>query len=305
MFAAPPVVETEAFVVVPPHLRNAQQNEAWNDAMRNGKPTDCFIEGPAFDRQGNLFVCDIPFGRILKFDRSGQAGVVAEYDGEPCGLAFHRDGMLYVADYRRGILRIDPATGAVATVLDSVLGEGFRGCNDLTFSSAGDLYFTDQGQTGLQDATGRVFRLRADGRLDLLLSNVPSPNGLALSPEEDALYLAVTRANAIWRLPIRSDGLMPKVGNFIQLSGGLAGPDGLAVDAAGNIAVAHAGLGVVWMFSKFGEPIARVQSRVGMVVTNVAFGWPDRENIYLTESDSGTVLRARMPSEGHILFSHR
>lgn len=304
MFAAPPLVETEPFALVPHNLRREKQNVAWNDAMRHGKATACFIEGPAFDRDGNLFVCDIPFGRILKFDRSGEASVVTEYDGEPCGLAFHRDGSLYVADYRRGIMRVDPASGEVTTFLGSFLGENFRGCNDLTFSKSGDLYFTDQGQTGLQDPSGRVIRIRAAGRLDLLLSNIPSPNGLALDLDETTLYVAVTRANAIWRVPLRSDGHVPKVGNFIQLSGSLAGPDGLAVDAEGNLAIAHAGLGVVWLFSKFGEPIARIQSRVGMVVTNVAYGWPDPNEIYITESDSGTILRARLETPGSTLFSH-
>jgi gluconolactonase len=304
MFAPPPVVETEVFAVVPEELRREAQNVAWINAMRDGKHTNCFIEGPAFDRDGNLFVCDIPFGRILKFDRSGRASVVARYQGEPCGLAIDRNGLLHVADYRRGILRIDPATGDVVDIVDSFLREGFRGCNDLTFSSAGDLYFTDQGQTGLQDTTGRLFRLSSGGQLELLLSNIPSPNGLALNPEENTLYLAVTRANAIWRVPIRSDGHVPKVGNFIQLSGGLAGPDGLAVDSAGNLAIAHAGLGVVWLFSRFGEPIARIQSRVGMVVTNVAFGWPDQKVLYITESDSGTVLRAQLDVPGKTLLSH-
>ena len=60
----------------------------------------------------------------------------------------------------------------------------------------------------------------------------PSPNGLALSPDEKALFLAVTRANQIWRLPLHPDGTTSKVAAFITLSGGLAGPDGVAIDDA-------------------------------------------------------------------------
>ena len=74
------------------------------------------------------------------------------------------------------------------------------------WSSRGNLYFTDQGQTGLHDPTGRLYRLRPDGRLDLLLSNVPSPNGVALSPDERVLYLGVTRGNQVWRVPLLDDG---------------------------------------------------------------------------------------------------
>ncbi|MGN5354138.1 hypothetical protein ACQ4P5_19195 [Ralstonia sp. L16] len=58
------------------------------------------------------------------------------------------------------------------------------------------MYFTDQGQTGLHDPTGRVYRLCTDGRLDCLLANGPSPNGLVLTPDESALFVAMTGDNA-------------------------------------------------------------------------------------------------------------
>ena len=84
--------------------------------------------------------------------------------------------------------------------------ERFKAVNDLFFASNGDLYFTDQGLTGLHDPTGRVFRVRAGGQIDCLLDNIPSPNGLVLDPSETILYVAVTRANAIWRVPLMRDG---------------------------------------------------------------------------------------------------
>ena len=74
-----------------------------------------------------------------------------------------------------------------------------------------------------------MFRIRVNGQIDCLLDNIPSPNGIALDPTESMLYVAVTRANAVWRVPLMPDGGVAKVGNFIQLSGGV-GPDGLAVD---------------------------------------------------------------------------
>ena len=102
--------------------------------------------------------------------------------------------------------------------------------NDLVFTRNGDMYFTDQGQTGLQDPSGRLYRLRAaDGKLECLLNNIPSPNGLVLNKAENALFLAVTRANAIWKITMLPDGTVTKVGTFIQMSGG-SGPDGLALD---------------------------------------------------------------------------
>ena len=71
--------------------------------------------------------------------------------------------------------------------------EGFRGVNDCTFAMNGDLYFTDQGQTGLHDPAGRAYRLRAGAsQADALVSNVPSPNGLVLTPD-GKFVLAVNR----------------------------------------------------------------------------------------------------------------
>src|SRR6202022_3739284 len=97
---------------------------------------------------------------------------------------------LFIAHPPRGILRLGPATGAVTPVLENVRREGFKGTNDLTFASNGDLYFTDQGQTGLQGPSGRVYRLRASGEIDCLIDKVPSPNGLVLSKDEKTLFVA-------------------------------------------------------------------------------------------------------------------
>jgi gluconolactonase len=182
--------------------------------------------------------------------------------------------------------------------------EGFKGTNDLVFASNGDLYFTDQGQTGLQDASGRVFRLRHDGEVDCLMDNIPSPNGLVLSRDEKTLLVAVTRANQIWRLPLHPDGTTSKVGAFITLSGGLAGPDGLALDDAGGLAVAHCGLGAVWLFDRLGEPQHRIASCEGLSTTNVAFGGADGRSLFITESDTGTVLQAQVPVPGRPMYSH-
>ena len=115
--------------------------------------------------------------------------------------------------------------------------------------------------------------------------------------------LAVTRDNAVWRVPLTKTGASTKVGVFIQMSGG-AGPDGMALDAEGNLAVAHVGLGTVWLFSALGEPIRRIRTPQGILATNCAFGGPDGRTLYVTESQSGTVLKARLDVPGQRLFSH-
>ena len=240
---------------------------------------------------------DILNGRILRLTLDGVVDVIAEYDGEPNGLAVRPDGRLFIADHARGLLSLAPGEGQPTVVLADLRGQPFHGLNDLVFARNGDLYFTDQGATGLQDPRGRLCRVTAAGRLDVLLDTVPSPNGVALSPDETMLYLAVTRANAVWRVPLLPDGRVGRVGLFVQLSGGLAGPDGLAVDEAGNLAVAHAGLGAVWVFNRLGEPQYRIDSCRGLLTTNVAYG-SGAPALFVTESETGSVLRAILPPRG-------
>jgi gluconolactonase len=297
----PAVVDTEVFARVPDSLRKAGRC-AWGDVNNGMRPTECFLEGPAFDREGNLFVTDIPYGRIFRVDPKGRFELAAEYEGWPNGLKFHKDGRLFIADYMNGILSLDVSSGKVSEVVTHRASESFKGVNDLYFADNGDLYFTDQGQTGLQDPSGRVFRWR-EGRLELLLDKVPSPNGITLNGSQSMLLLAVTRGNCIWRAPIMADGSLSKVGLFIQMSGGI-GPDGIAMDEEDSVAVAHAGLGGAWLFSRQGVPLAFVRSAVGEFTTNLAFGGPERGDLYIVESGTGTIVRARMRVRGRRHYSH-
>jgi gluconolactonase len=82
------------------------------------------------------------------------------------------------------------------------------------------------------------------------------------------------------------------------------GPDGMAIDEKGNVAVAHPGLGIVWLFDKRGLPIARVESCKGSMVMNIAYGGPDNRWLYITEASSCCVLRAEMPEPGLPMSSH-
>jgi len=194
-------------------------------------------------------------------------------------------------------MAVDVTRGTVRPYLDRRNSERFKGVNDLVFDRAGNLYFTDQGQTGLHDPTGRVYRLRRNGQLDLLLSNVPSPNGVALSPDERVLYLAVTRGNQVWRVPLLEDGSVSKVGAFFT-SYGPSGPDGLAVDEAGRVIVANPGLGVAWVLNHKAEPEFVLKSCADASLTNVAFGGAERKTLYCTESVSGSILRAVLDQPG-------
>jgi gluconolactonase len=293
----PKIVPTRVFSEVPEHLRKRQAGEVAGGRWQGDAAIDCLIEGPCFDAEGNLFLVDIPYGRIFRVTSGGDWSVVAEYDGEPNGLRLMADGRIAVADYRQGILSLDPGSGTITPIVSRYRSERLKGPNDLIVARNGDIYFTDQGQTGLHDPTGRVFRLRANGQMDCILSNGPSPNGLVLTPDEKFLFVAMTRDNSVWRLPVLPDGTTMKVGRFSQYFGTI-GPDGMAVDSESNVFVAHASLGSIFVHNPHGELIARIASCRGRMVTNLAFGGPDRKTIFITESETGSVLAADWPIPG-------
>jgi len=310
LFAPPPRITASVFAELPALFRAKRLSAERMASGRSVPKHGCFLEGPAFDRAGNLYVTDIPFGRIFRVDAGGSFALVAEYDGEPNGLAIDADGRILIADYRQGLLELDPGRGTVRVVVDGYRAERFKGLNDLTFADNGDLYFTDQGQTALDDPTGRVYRLRADGALDRLADNLPSPNGLVLDGTQRTLHVAVTRANAVWRLPLLAptvqnpSGGVARMGQFIQLSGG-RGPDGMAIDEQDGLAVAHPDMGAVWLFDRRGEPALRIDSPASEVVTNVAHGGTDRRTLYIVDSEAGCILTAPVPVPGRVLRSHQ
>ena len=302
---APAEIEARVLTRLPDAFRRRRRTE-WSDANKPGHEVDSFLEGPAFDRDGNLYVVDIPFGRIFRISPALEWTLVAEYDGWPNGLALHRDGSLWIADYRRGLLRMDfssrAGSGEPVPILAHRNSESFKGLNDLTFDREGNCYFTDQGQTGLHDPTGRVYRLRTNGRLELVIGGIPSPNGLALDRDGKFLFVAVTRANQVWRGPLLPDGSVSKVGAFRTFFG-TSGPDGMAIDVDNRLVVAHASLGGAFVVNAIGEVTHFVKSPAGSTVTNVAYR-PGTVTLVMTESETGSILEAELPAHGAPLFAH-
>jgi gluconolactonase len=297
------VLHTTVYARLPESLRLLNRPSAWAARQPRVGAIHSLLEGPCPTLDGRFFCVDVAHGRILELvDREFRVAV--EYDGQPNGLRAHRDGRIFVADHKNGIMVFDPDDHSITPVLSAFEGEPFLGLNDLIFADNGDLYFTDQGLSGLHDPSGSVFRWSVEGSLHRLLGRIPSPNGLVFNDDQTELYLGVTRDNAIWRLPITEQGSTSKVGRFIQLSGGI-GPDGLALDSKGNILVAHVGLGCVWLFSPRGETLSRIASCEGFGTTNIAFGGEDLKTLFITEAESGTVLTAAMPVPGRVPFSHK
>lgn len=275
---------------LPEALHYRGEPTEWTRVTRPGERLHSFLEGLALASDGSLYLADVPHGRIFRLDLNlGTWSEAVQYDGQPHGLAFTPDGQLLVADYRRGILRWDLDRRVCGVVCAQHNTENFRGLSDLALDPEGNLWFTDSGRTSLSDPTGRLFRLSAEGALTAVLDNIPYPNGVAISADGAHVFVAATRANAVWRL-LRNppEKGRPMVGTYLQLSGGL-GPDGLAVSAKGELAVAHAQTGAVWLFDPLGEPLGRIRTPGGLWTTSVRFGGAFGRTLFVIEAQTGSV----------------
>ena len=96
-FKQPELIKAELFMSMPKKFRDRRRT-AWSDPNRQGAEVECFLEGPAFDRDGNLWFVDIPFGRVFRITARGEWELAVQYDGWPNGLKIHKDGRIFIAD---------------------------------------------------------------------------------------------------------------------------------------------------------------------------------------------------------------
>lgn len=258
--------------------------------QKRGRPLDSFLEGPVVV-DGKLYLVDIPYGRIFRLDlASKEWTLLIQYDGEPNGLAWHPARQeLIIADFKNGILGLDIKSCKIRTIMSRFNGERLKGPNDLIVAKDGSIFFTDQGMTGLQDPSGRVYRIHENGQTNVLLSNCPSPNGLVLDQDQTSLFVAMTRDNAVWHVPLYPDGTAQRTGRFSSYYG-IGGPDGLALDADSNLFVAHSSLGTVFVHRPNGEPLARLASCRENGITNLTWDSTHSSILYVVESASGSIL---------------
>ena len=99
-------IKAEVFMTMPAKFRKKSRT-GWSDPNRQGAEVECFLEGPSFDREGNLWFVDIPFGRIFRITPKGDWELVTQYDGWPNGLKFHKDGRAFITDYKAGLLSLE------------------------------------------------------------------------------------------------------------------------------------------------------------------------------------------------------
>jgi gluconolactonase len=260
-----------------------------------------FLEGPAFDRSGQLWVTGLESGAVLRIGTDGKCTEVAKAGQAINGSKFDARGRLLLTDAVRGLLRFDTATREVTVLRGRHGRETFRGLNDSVVDKSGGIYFTESWGSHALKRDGRVFYLPADdvdhGQRDLVVvaSGIAFPNGLALTPDEKELYVGEYAQNQILKLPLSAPGVVSANGVphvFARLVGG-TGPDGMAVDAAGNLYAAHFRAGEVVVIDKKGFPLGVIAlpADAGPGTTNLGFhgGY-----LYITEAFKNEVWRVKV-----------
>jgi gluconolactonase len=274
-----------------------------------------FIEGPVWiQEESRLLFSDVRGNAIYQWTATDSASAFIEafFGGSqegrrtwgPNGLTRDAQGRLVVSDQgRRQVSRIEP-DGTLTNLVSTHQGMRFSSPNDVVYRSDGSLYFTDPpyGLEGLDDSplkesdVNGIYRLSPEGELELLIGDQDRPNGLALSPDENTLYVANSDAErAVWMAYDVGDSGLSNARIFHDATGWPEGgvPDGMKVDIAGNLFAT--GPGGVWVIASDG-------SRLGIISpeelpANVGWG-DDGRTLYITARTG--LYRIRLTTEGTI-----
>ena len=248
-----------------------------------------FTEGPACDREGNVFFTDQPKDRILKWSIDGKLSTFMQPCGRANGLSFDPQGNLWAcADEKNELWRIDPA-GKVTVILKDYQGKLLNGPNDVWIRPAGGLYFTDPHykrpywKRGPKEMDECVYYLAPDNKtLTRVIDDLKQPNGIIGTPDGTLLYVADIGASKTYRYRILADGSLKEKKLFCEM-----GSDGMTIDSEGNIYLTGKGVSV---FDPAGNNIEHIDVPEGWTA-NVCFGGKDRQTLFITASKGLYALR--------------
>jgi gluconolactonase len=271
-----------------------------------------YCEGVVFDHEGQGYVS---WGKtITRFMLDGTNEVWAE-TGAPNGHKILADGTHLVCDASHpAVLHLAADGTMLPHAASECEGKPLRGPNDLTLDTAnGGVYFTDPGGSGKDNPIGTVHYVDAEGTTSLVDGGYAYSNGIVLSPDGKRLYVAESQHNRVWVYKVVAPGKVADKRLFADLPRKDTGagqidnqPDGMCLDKAGNLYVAHYGMQQVQVLDPGGKLLARYDG--GNVTTsNVAFGGPAMDQLFVTgglgaESGEGGLFRLDLGVEGLVIL---
>jgi len=276
-----------------------------DDKIKNIVPEDAmiekvgdgfmFTEGPVWSPEGFLLFTDIPANKIYKWSPDGQIETYMVPTGNANGLMFDKKGDLILCQHSKRQIARDNNVGGFETICDNFERKRFNSPNDLAIRSDGIIYFTDPPyglKQGVDDPAKElpyqgVFMYK-DGEAQLLDNTLSMPNGIALSPDEKFLYVAdhnrETKEKQWFRYKVNKDGTVKDRKVFADASESTekGGPDGMAVDADGNLY--FTGPGGVLVYDSSGIYLGLI--RFPEIPANCCFGGPSGQTLFATARTS-------------------
>lgn len=257
-----------------------------------------FTEGPAVDKQGNVYFTDQPNNRIVKWHaKNGKLEFWMEPSGRANGLCFDKDGFLWAcADEKNELWKIAPDK-TVQRVLSTFEGKLINAPNDVWVAPDGGLYFSDPffqrdwWTRGPQEQPVEgVYYLAPDHKtIKRVIDDFETPNGLIGSADGKLLYVTDPGAKKTWRYDIAENGSLKNKQLFCEL-----GSDGMTLDSEGNVYLT--GEGVI-IFNAGGERIAHIEVPEKWTA-NVSFGGKDRDMLFITASEGLYCMKMRTQGVG-------
>lgn len=251
-----------------------------------------FTEGPAADKNGNVFFTDQPNNKIWKFDLHGKLSVYLNNSGRSNGMYFDMDGNLITcADEHNQIWLIEP-NGKSKVLLDNYKGLHFNGPNDLWINSTNDIYFTDPyyqrdyWTRKVSELDGqKVYFLQKDKAPIIVADDLVQPNGIIGTPDGKYLYVADIGDNKTYRYQIDGDGKLINKKLFLAM-----GSDGMKIDEDGNLYLTGNG---VTVYDKNGNLIEHIQVPEEWT-GNITFGGKNHNILFITASKSLYTLQMKV-----------
>jgi gluconolactonase len=236
-----------------------------------------FTEGPAADKDGNVYFTDIPNNRIHKWDVATQKlSTFREKSGGANGLYFDKDRNLLACEGGNRRMTLISPKGKVTVLTDKYEGKRYNSPNDLWIAPNGGVYFTDPRYGSMQgrEIDGfHVYYISPDRKkVTRVIDDLKKPNGLIGTKDGKTLYVADPGAGVTYRYKVNADGSLSGKTLFCK-----SGSDGMTLDEKGNVYLTR---GTVLVFNPQGKQIASLKFPEGPA--NVTFGGKDGKTLFVT-----------------------